>query len=809
MPSLRSSAVSNSASLLLASVLAIAQCPRLSHAAPSNASATNPTTQATTGAAAQVPVREVVLYSSGVGYFEHFGTIKDNATTELSFKREQINDVLKSLLLEDLDKGLVSSVTYGSQSPLAHTLKSFEVDITANPPLADLLNQLRGARLSVSTQQQAQASGTILGVEKHQRPVPGDKSGGVIDTWVLNLVTDAGSIRPVELEQVSEVKLEDPKLQQELGKALMALAQSRDQDKKPVTVHFSGQGERRVRIGYVVETPVWKTSYRLVLPATPNAQPGAPAPGATTEPATSATTAPAMGATPLIAPASLVANPTTAPSTQPAGGAVVRAAADSGKLQGWAIIENQTDNDWQNVQLSLMSGRPISFIEDLYQPLYVPRPTVTPQLFASLRPQTYDEGMDLAKSSYVDRFSALRPGTQPLAASVGAGVSLKRSASSRERTVRAEGGGQQDAQEALDQPAGPTAAQQQQQAARQQEIDPAVSVASIASATKVGELFEYTVGNVTLARQQSAMVPIVTDAVSVKRLSIYNPSVMPRNPLLGARLTNDTGKLLPQGPLTVLDSGSYAGDANIEDLPNGQNRLISYGVDQQMLVNSTATQSEGSLLTGRIIKGVLELSFKRVMSQDYVSENKSDHAKTLLIEHPLRAGWKLVEPVKADETTDALYRFEGSVAPKHTSKLTVREEIVEAQQFAILSMDSGVLENYTRTGEIPQHVRDALIQAAKLKGNVTDAQREVQQRVQKIAEITAEQNRIRDNMKSVAQNSDYYQRLLKKLDQQESQIETLQGESKEWQQKQQAAQQALEQYVQGLDVSSASSAPAK
>ena len=310
-------------------------------------------------APAQVPVREVVLFSSGVGYFEHFGTIHGDAATELRFKTEQINDILKSLLLEDLDGGKITSVTYGSQAPISHTLQSFEIDITTNPPLAALLNQLRG-RSVTATLIDGQMTGTVLGVEKRQRSA--GKDSAPIDVWVLNLLS-GGSIRPVELDHVNQLKLDDPRLQEELNKALAALAQSRERDKKPVVIHFRGKGDHRVRVGYVVEAPVWKTSYRLVMPAD-DAHAEAKDVGPQTKPADGA-----------------------APATQPGAGAT------EGRLQGWAIVENQTDSDWNDVQLSLVSGRPLSFIEDLYQPLFVPRPIVQPQLYASLRPQTYDAGM--------------------------------------------------------------------------------------------------------------------------------------------------------------------------------------------------------------------------------------------------------------------------------------------------------------------------------------------------------------------------------------------------------------------------------
>ena len=277
--------------------------------------------------------------------------------------------------------------------------------------------------------------------------------------------------------------------------------------------------------------------------------------------------------------------------------------------------------------------------------------------------------------------------------------------------------------------------------------------------------------------------------------------MLARNPLLGARLTNSTGKLLPAGPLTVLAGGSYAGDASIEDLPSGQSRLISYGIDQQVLVDSTHQNSNSSLLTGRIIKGVLELTIKQIFSQEYVAENKAKSPRRLLIEHPLHAGWKLVEPAKADETTESLYRFEGTVGGQKSSKLKVQEELTQNQQMAILPMDGGQVLQYVRAGEIPKSVRDALQQAAKLKSELSDTQHQIAERQQKLAEITQEQSRIRENLKSVPQTTDYYQRLLKKLDEQETGIEKLQGEVKTLQQKQLTQQQALEQYLQNLDVS--------
>ena len=697
--------------------------------------------QATTqpvDAQANVPVREVVLFSSGVGYFEHYGQVNGNSATVLRFKSEQINDILKSLVLEDLDKGHVSAVTYPSQGPLERTLRSFQIDLTQNPALPDLLNQLRGAQVSVTLALGARhVEGTVLGVEKQQRPSGDKEHPQPVEVNVVNLVSDAG-IQPIELSQISDVHIEDAELRRELAQALAAVAQARDKDKKPVEIHFAGNGDRRVRIGYVVETPVWKTSYRLILPS----------------------------ATDPIAPEDRKAN--NVPH------------AAQGSIQGWAIVENQTDSDWKDVQLSLVSGRPISFIQDLYQPLYIPRPTVQPELYASLRPQTYEGGMADARKAEEMALAERPKQMQQMGAQR---LQLRRSGLEREAA-----------------PMASAAADSDGAADKLASMDVTSSIASVASSAKVGELFQYTVGNVSIARQQSAMLPIVTDSIESQKLSIYNQSVLAGNPLLGARLKNTTGKYLLQGPVTVISGGSYAGDASLGDVPPGQERLISYGIDQEVTVHASDNTQENKLLTGKIVKGVLQLTYKQTFSQEFTAEDKSETPKTLLIEAPKLKGWTLLEPKKPIETTDTLYRFEGALKPHQPSKLTVREEHVQLQEIDILPLETVAVEVYARTGEIPKDVKDALAKAAQLKGALTDAQRQVQQRQQKTAEITAEQSRIRENMKAVSPASDYYKRLLTELDEQETTSQDLHKQAQDLQKQQEQQRKALEDYLSNLSV---------
>jgi hypothetical protein len=308
------------------------------------------------------------------------------------------------------------------------------------------------------------------------------------------------------------------------------------------------------------------------------------------------------------------------------------------------------------------------------------------------------------------------------------------------------------------------------------------------------------VGSVSLPRQKSAMIPIVTDPVQIERLSIYNQGVLPKNPLNGARVRNTTGKHLLQGPVTVLDAGGYAGDARIDDVPPGQERLLSFGIDQQILVDATKNTSESSIQSGKIVKGVLNLTMKDVFTQEYAAESKADHDKTVIIEHPVRQGWKLVAPEKADETTETLYRFKGKVAAGKATKLKVQQEFVRGEVIAISPLDIDALAMYVRNGQIPKQVRDALAGALSARQTMAETERQIAERQQRIQQITQEQNRIRDNMKTVDSKSDYYQRLLKKLNEQETSIEKLQGETDELRKTLDKQREDLERSLQNMNV---------
>jgi len=321
----------------------------------------------------------------------------------------------------------------------------------------------------------------------------------------------------------------------------------------------------------------------------------------------------------------------------------------------------------------------------------------------------------------------------------------------------------------------------------------------VASALKLGQLFQYTVGNVTLARQKSAMIPIITDTVCVERVSIFNARALASNPLNGVWFKNTTGKHLLQGPLTVLEKDAYAGDAQIDNVPPDQTRLVSYGIDLDVTVSQRVEQAE-SVVGAKVVKGTLELNRKLVQTTTYAADNKSSQAKELVIEHPVAAEWKLVDTPKPFETTQSVYRFKGAAPANKVTTLAVKQEWVRNETISLADNDLSELLTYARTGQVPKSVRDALAQAVQLKQAVADLDRQINVRTQQIGEITAEQNRIRENMKTVASNSQYYDRLLAKLNEQESTIEKVQAERKDLIARRDAARAELQRYLETLNV---------
>jgi hypothetical protein len=665
-----------------------------------------------------LPLEKVVLFTSGVGFFQHRGTVTDDATVEMSFKAGQINDLLKSMVLEDLDGGTVPAVSYASRDPVTKTLGTFAIDLTDDPSIGRILGRLRGARIEVDAA--TPAAGTIVGVEKRTVPAGENKT---VEKEFVTILTPEG-LRTVPLDTITRLRLLDERLQGELEKALAVLALGTDTERKSVSLAFAGKGPRRVRVGYVQEAPVWKTSYRVVL----------------------------------------------------GDGKAAGEGKDQALLQGWAIVENTTDQDWKDVRMSLVSGRPISFVMDLYQPLFVPRPVVQPELYASLLPQQY--GQDLAARNR--EF----------------GAAGKR-ADARRQQPRQELAGRMAASAAA--PAEMLAAEAAADAAGMAEGT--ASIQSVAQGAALGELFRYEIATpVSIGRQRSAMLPIVSERVAAEKVSIYDERVLAKHPLAGLRLVNSTKLNLMQGPVTVYAGGAYAGDARVEDLPPGGERLISYAVDLDVEVAPRAEPLPEAIVSVRLVKGTLVVTRKLARRKVFEIKNSGADAVKLLVEHPREEPWKLVAPEQPAETTRDRHRFAVTAEPGTPAKLEVVEEQQTHQHLALTNTDDRTILFFTTARQSSPAVKEALGKVLERKREIERLAEERARREQEVQVVGQEQERIRQNMGQLERTSDLYTRYVQKFAAQEDRVEKLRTEIADLQAREQEARRALDDYLQGVEL---------
>lgn len=656
-----------------------------------------------------LPVRSVSLFTSGVSYIERGGDVTGDATVPLTFRTAQINDLLKSMVLLD-SNGQVQPVTYGAKDPISRTLQSFAVDVTQPMSRAELLNRLRGSSVTVTTVTGQPLTGQIVSVE--DRTITSAEKTYVVQT--LNLMTDTG-LQSVYLDDTKAIRLQDARLDREFRAALTTLASGSDDQRRTVTLHFTGTGKRPVSVGYVSEAPLWKISYRLLL------------------------------------------------------GGQKGQAGQKPYLQGWALVENTTDDDWQNIHLSLVSGRPVSFIQDLYQPLYLPRPVVAPDIVASPEPQTH-------ASDLQDNGPAQAPITEAAPAPMPAAPPppMRRAANVKAQGFAAVGGAMTE------------------DALRQ-------SVTAQAQGADAGEQYAYNITTpVTLPRQQAAMIPVIAQDIDGDKVLLYNADSDPKYTLDAVRLRNTTDLHLKGGPVTLFDDGVYAGDARMEDVPPGQTRLISYAVD--LSVEGDRQQPDpSSTQTALTIKhGVITVTKKERQETDYTFKSQAKETKTILVEHPYDAEYTLVAPAKADERTAELYRFALPLEPGQSKTLKVIVERPVYTTVGLFDADLNVIGVFATRTDLSQQTRTAMQGVIQRRRQIDDLNSQASERDAEIAAVGSGQDRIRKNMAQLDHASTLYKRYVGELDAQETRLQALQQQSQKLKAQAADATQALRAYLDTL-----------
>lgn len=685
-----------------------------------------------------MPIKNLTLYRSGVGYFERNGMIDAGQTVQLSFKTEQINDMLKSMVILDKQQAL-QSVAYGSKEPLERRLASFGVNIADNPQMGELLNRLRGSSVKILTDE-GEVSGTIVNVETRPTILTSTGAQGATQTvanlpWI-SLLTGKG-VQSVNLTKARGFELLDTKLAEELNKALAALAEHRAERVKAVDITFAGNGARPVTVAYIHEMPVWKTSYRLVLP----------------------------------------------------DAGEKKGDKDKGQptIQGWAIVENTTDEDWENVQLSLVAGRPVSFQMDLYEPLFVYRPEVPVPQVPGVMPRVYADASGFAEQGRLSR-AAAKNVAPPAEARAPGSPAVTGSPGGRGRSARVAGDFDAKAEGEAGKPMG-------------LESLADYGTPSMAGGAEVGEVFQYQLKTpVSVARQRSAMLPILSSAIEGRRVSIFNRADGSEHPMRGVEVKNTSGMQLIPGPISVFDGAAYAGDAQIGHITLNDKRLLAYSVDLD--VRGIVKQDDSSTIRKiKIVNGSIEQTVKQQNKVSYAFANKDEKRnRTVIVEQPKFPGWDLVEPKKATEETESLYRFEIELAAKESGKIEVVQERTERQYFGVTQYDIPTLVSYVKDGKVSQKVIDAVQKAAAMQAAINDTQNRINQLDQERQAIDQDQNRIRQNMGSVSRDTELYKRYATKLNDQETRLEAMREQRAKEQDTLNKQQAELNAYVAGLNV---------
>ena len=631
---------------------------------------------------AELPIRQIVLYKHGVGFFERSGSIPAGDAARLDFKASEMNDVLKSLMINGKNER-VSGLRYDSSIPLDQKLSEFPFRIEQSQPLSGVLDQLKGARLELQI-----GSSKLSGMIVAARVVPGDKDRA--ERQQLVLLLDSSDMQTIDLDAASSIRFTDPKLQGQFREYLGAMTAARSKDKRSVYIDGSAGG-RDVTADYIIPTPIWKSSYRLLF-------------------------------------------------------------TDAGEptLEGWAIVDNTTGEDWTNVQMSLVSGKPISFISELYAPRYIRRELAELPEEQAQRPEVYEGSAGLLPSNAYAT-NGTTDTVNVSSASNGILGSLSLSAAPK-----------------------PAAVERLQQFTKSQRAQPS-SVVAGATGAELADLFQYRIAQpVSIKQNESAMLPFLQDKIKARKIDIYSDTSS-KHPLNAAELTNSTSKTLDGGPITVYDGGGYVGEALVETVKANDKRLISYGVDLGMRITNRIDSEEREERELHLKRGILMIRVATVRKTTYTLNNVDPKAKTLIIEHPLNDAFKVLNQ-KPSETTSKARRFEVKLGASASDTFPVVEENLQDETTVVSSLTPDVLVEFLKNKSLTDTGRRDLQQIVDMKRQIAEASNDSQATKTKITNVTQDEERVRQNLGSlnrVSGQQDLVQKYATQLAGLETQIATL------------------------------------
>jgi hypothetical protein len=631
-----------------------------------------------------LPITQVVLYKHGVGYFEREAKVDGEARLALTFKQAEVSDVLKSLTVLDLDGGHIASVSYDSTKPLEQLLAEVDLTIPDENSLVGLLPQLKGAQVAVQPPGGQRSEGILLGVDLTERKT----AEGVVRVVLVSLLT-GGEVRSFDLHGLDRLEVLDPALRRDLEFYLRTLLSAKKKDARTFTFFAQGAGQRTVRLSYTLEAPVWKATYRILL-----GEEGQPP-----------------------------------------------------RIQGWAVVDNTQDEDWTDVQLSLVAGLPVSFVHDLYTPRYIRRPVVAVRETTGVLPPEVEAGIELASMEWkADR--AQDANLMEMAAPAGAG---RLAAGQSARMARA-------------------AALPSSMPAQVRE-------------RKLGDLFAYDIEHpVTIRRNQSALVPIVLRPFEGRPVLLYNKATRPENPMRCVEFKNTTGLTLEGGPVTVLEGGSYVGEAMLETMKPDEERLVPYAVELGVRVLDNV-DSHNQAVSKVVIRNRRLTTYRlQLQKTTYTFDNKGQAEQVLHLDHPRGGEWQLVDTPEPREVTENHWRFRLTLPAKKATRFVVQQRLTVQHVESIDAINAGQLGYWLEQKYLDKRTEKVLRQAVAIQQQLAAIEQRLAALTEERQQIHTEQQRLRENLQALGDRSsekELRERLVKTLSGQEDRLEEIAAAVKE------------------------------
>ena len=763
-----------------------------------------PVSDSAAGAQERLPVKRVVLYKNGVGYFEHSARVHGTQELNIDFTTAQLNDVLNSLTVVDLGGGRIGGVRFNSIAPLSERLKALRLPLSEGITRDDFLNALRGTRVEVHNGATS-GVGRVLSVETRKTSNP--KGEQLTEVTVLSLVSDGGELRSFEMGPATSVRIADRDLSDDVGRYLDLVGSAKAMDLRRMTVSATGEGEREVFVSYISEVPVWKSTYRILLSDKPD---------------------------------------------------------DPPLIQGWAVVDNTIGEDWKGVRLSLIAGAPQSFIQQISQPYYVRRPVVALAQEMMLTPQTHEmalmaapppppppgpgEGGGVGGGVYsvagtVGGLVGGRTGLEGIvtdqsgAVIPNAKLTLRNMASGASETTRAGSNGHYrfvnvqagDSNLTVESPGfqrvemsvGVRSGQRNQihatlplgattetvmVSAAPEPFEPKRWVEEQrpeAEGKEIGDLFEYDIKQaVTIDKNQSALVPIVQAHLDAEKVTLWNADSAAA--LRALWLTNTSGQTLDAGSFNVLEGDTFAGQGLLEAVRPGEKRLVSYAPDPALRVKVEDDISEKPISRIVINKGLMLTTREQWQKKTYRISNSDVTPRQVVIEHPARPEWKLADNLKPEESSASFYRFRVKVNPKHGAELVVEEHTPETATMALTNLTSDQVEVLSKERRVTPAMEQAFRRVLDQKTAMANLDAQLQARQQEIDAISTDQARLRENMKALkgsAEEKALTERYTSELNMQEDRLAALRSQIAELKGKREQAAETLDQTLNEISLS--------